>query len=698
MLAGAGGATIYGAIFAAYGLYELLPPVLAFILLVAASAGMVVLAVIHRAPAMAWLALVGAHLSPVITGDGSDAASVLLLYVFGVSLAGLAAARVMRWRSVAYLALAGGFLWPALIMLSGISAANALPLAIYLPAFLAMAAFVAWDHAGEPVLSASVAESASVSVLAFYIAAVGALFLAFIFTLSEELGFLSVWIWAAFGGGALFLAWSKEGFAVAPAMGAAATAAVFALADGAPGFPIVGAGAAFAALYGATGYAILVRREMSAPLAVASAFGPVAILAALFYAVGSLQQALGWGAAAVVVAISHMTALGHMARRPGGFDASPGAVSAYALAASLASMLAVAMSAEGLAMSVGFALQAPVVAWLWRRFGLEALKLSAIALGALSTARLLFFPETLVENVGSLPVFNWLVPAYLLPAGGFWLAARWFEGGGAARNRVVVQAMEAAAIALFAAFVGLQIRHLLNGGDLDAPYSSLLEISLQTMSWAGIAAFMRWRFGSDLTFVRSWAEKALLALAAAQTLWAPLTTQNPWWGETAPEITGPPVFNMLLLYFLGPAVAFAAAAYFCHRAGSRLMARIAALFAAFVSYVWLLLEVRRLFHAPDLSAGVIGDGESWMYSLAAIVYATIVLVLGAMRRSAIFRYAGLGALLLAVAKVFLLDMASLSGLLRATSFLGLGAALVGVAALYQRVLSPMIAQERQSAE
>ncbi|MEZ5894478.1 MAG: DUF2339 domain-containing protein [Parvularculaceae bacterium] len=77
-------------------------------LLVAASAGMVVLAVIHRTPAMAALALVGAHLSPAITSDGPGSAAVLLLYVFGLSLAGLAVARVMKWRMISYLALAGG--------------------------------------------------------------------------------------------------------------------------------------------------------------------------------------------------------------------------------------------------------------------------------------------------------------------------------------------------------------------------------------------------------------------------------------------------------------------------------------------------------------------------------------------------------------------------------------------------------------
>jgi uncharacterized membrane protein len=40
--------------------------------------------------------------------------------------------------------------------------------------------------------------------------------------------------------------------------------------------------------------------------------------------------------------------------------------------------------------------------------------------------------------------------------------------------------------------------------------------------------------------------------------------------------------------------------------------------------------------------------------------------------------------MLTAAKVFLFDMSSLGGILRALSFLGLGAALLGIGYLYQR--------------
>jgi uncharacterized membrane protein len=46
--------------------------------------------------------------------------------------------------------------------------------------------------------------------------------------------------------------------------------------------------------------------------------------------------------------------------------------------------------------------------------------------------------------------------------------------------------------------------------------------------------------------------------------------------------------------------------------------------------------------------------------------------------------AGIGLLFVVIAKIFLLDMSGLEGLLRVASFMGLGLAMLGLAYLYQR--------------
>jgi uncharacterized membrane protein len=52
------------------------------------------------------------------------------------------------------------------------------------------------------------------------------------------------------------------------------------------------------------------------------------------------------------------------------------------------------------------------------------------------------------------------------------------------------------------------------------------------------------------------------------------------------------------------------------------------------------------------------------------------------------RFASAAVIILATAKVFLIDLANLAGIWRALSFIGLGLVLVGIGYLYQRLLFP----------
>ena len=62
-----------------------------------------------------------------------------------------------------------------------------------------------------------------------------------------------------------------------------------------------------------------------------------------------------------------------------------------------------------------------------------------------------------------------------------------------------------------------------------------------------------------------------------------------------------------------------------------------------------------------------------------------LLALGFWRDVTALRHAGMVLVCLVVAKVFLIDMAGLKGLLRVFSFLGLGAALLGLGYAYRRL-------------
>jgi uncharacterized membrane protein len=64
------------------------------------------------------------------------------------------------------------------------------------------------------------------------------------------------------------------------------------------------------------------------------------------------------------------------------------------------------------------------------------------------------------------------------------------------------------------------------------------------------------------------------------------------------------------------------------------------------------------------------------------------LIVGIVLQSQPARLASAAVVVLTVAKVFLVDMADLTGIFRALSFIGLGLVLVGIGWLYQRLLFP----------
>src|SRR5690606_13900932 len=112
---------------------------------------------------------------------------------------------------------------------------------------------------------------------------------------------------------------------------------------------------------------------------------------------------------------------------------------------------------------------------------------------------------------------------------------------------------------------------------------------------------------------------------------------------------------------------------------------VAGIAALVFGFAFLGYEVRHYFNfAGDGGAAVSGDAELYAYSIVWLVYGAGLLVAGILTRQALLRYASLAVLVLVVAKVFLLDMSDLTGLLRVASFLGLGIALLALGFLYRR--------------
>ena len=89
--------------------------------------------------------------------------------------------------------------------------------------------------------------------------------------------------------------------------------------------------------------------------------------------------------------------------------------------------------------------------------------------------------------------------------------------------------------------------------------------------------------------------------------------------------------------------------------------------------------------AVCLTWGTAGETEWYAYSAAWLVFAGIGLAVGLVRRNDWLRRAALIGIGLVILKVFVSDMAALSGVLRALSFLGLGGALIGIGYAYRKL-------------
>lgn len=149
-------------------------------------------------------------------------------------------------------------------------------------------------------------------------------------------------------------------------------------------------------------------------------------------------------------------------------------------------------------------------------------------------------------------------------------------------------------------------------------------------------------------------------------------------------------FNIILLGYGLPATLAIALALTARTTRPMPYRAIAAITAVILALFYLTLEVRRIFHGPEL-AGVTSDAEQYTYSTVWLIFAIALLAIGFVLRSQPARFLALSVIAMTIAKVFLFDTANIAGIYRALSVTGLGVVLLGIGWLYQRVLYPQAA-------
>jgi uncharacterized membrane protein len=195
-----------------------------------------------------------------------------------------------------------------------------------------------------------------------------------------------------------------------------------------------------------------------------------------------------------------------------------------------------------------------------------------------------------------------------------------------------------------------------------------------------LAALWMLRRRRDIVVLWTWRLSAMLAGAAVlvvQVLFA-----NPI--AEAADVGTMPIFNGLLVAYAGPMVLAMIARQWID-ADDRKYAPFAGGVAGVLAFVYISMEVRHYFDPAFTRPGVDASGvELYAYSFFWLLFGVGLLALGFVRRIGALRHAGMILVCIVVAKVFLIDMAGLQGLLRVVSFLGLGAVLLGLGYAYRR--------------
>lgn len=673
ILAAAGIITLYGAAIGLGLIYGFVPPLIALALIVLISALAVALSLIFG-PVLAALGLTGAYIAPLLTGSDSGSILPLLPYFAIVTGAGLTLVRLKGWRFLSWLSLIGAGLWGVAAVGSSdlfaapIVTAYALGLGLtgmYFGARDARHALALPDNGVNlRYIAAGLGESQLAAHLFWVLA--GAL----IVLAGLEHGVRSVLAGglALYGGLSLFASWRRPGFALITPIAAGVTIICLILWPGEKtslAYACLAAGLAF----GLIGTLVATRLTLRAPVAAAAALMPPATLFIAFWRGGELAVHFGWGLIALAIAVLLGMVLDAMRRDDPDLKRHKGAASAYALGAILSAVLAPFLMLSGLWLGSAIAVVAAAIALVMRRFDLPLMRLAGPAAVAAGTG-LLVRPGMLSGAViSSVPVFNEMTFGFAIAIAALVIGARL-----TLKHPRVRRAYEAGAMVLGFSLIALTIRHIAGGGELNGPFDGMGEASAYAIAYLGMAASFAWRFKGE-----NWLWRTGEYVAAAIGIGGIFMAITEIGSSPVGDV---PILNLLLPAFAMPALVLAVYASGLRHAARRTEARIAGAGAMLTGFVWVSLEVARTIGTPMLRDWY-GDA-AWAYSPAWIAYAFALLFWGVWKQRSSARYASLAILILAIGKVFLIDMSALDGVARAGSFIGLGIALIGVALFYQR--------------
>lgn len=722
VLTAAGALTLFGVVYAAYGIYGYIGPGTAFGLLGLVAFATIGLSLLHG-QALAGLGLLGSMLTPALISTETPNIWALFVFLTVSWLATAAAARRQGWTVVPSLANAGLGLW-AIGYIGFSETVNAEPVILSLLIMIAGTIWLwpgdAFDKANRDVYALEEAKAETTAMRLIHLFARPSLAISFTVSLAVALpavAFLlsggGISIHPAFAMTVLLAALAALGasrhFAVWPAIFAALTAQAGIaflgqrffgfdpLLDGSAAVtlpsvssgtgPNVAASLSFGAILLLCGFSFIKRKgpadqSFASLWAFLIALFPVWIGTTSFVLFGNLGRdwlhaAYGFGLGLVLIAGAEWL---HRQNN----EAYRKPLNILVLGSFAAFALCLHTLTEGLMTTVLLSVIGFVYVLATRHRNWDVLPW-VMAVASVAVLGRIAWEPTIVgpQNLGTTPVFNALLPGYGIPAllavASAWLLRDW--PGARAKN--FLQAI-ASVMGLLA--VAILIRHAMNGGTLDDSVPTLGEQSIYTLLTIGFSGVLMtldlkspspvFRYGSMIAGV----------IAVINVLTMHFLTLNPYFtGENTGRI---PFLNLLLIGYLLPALAYGGLAYYARGKRPPPYVSMLAVAGAALGFAWATLSVRRFWQGENIAdwKGFL-QGETYSYSVVWLLIGVLLLVLGSRFNARSLRLASAAFVLISVAKAFLIDMSNLEGVLRALSFIGLGAVLIGIGLFYQKILT-----------
>ncbi len=719
VLTAAGALTLFGVVYAAYGIYDYISPTTAFILLGLVAFATIGLSLLHG-QALAGLGLLGSMLTPALIATETPDVWALFIFLTISWLATAAAARRQRWTVAPSLANAGLGLW-ALGYIAIADTISAAPPVLALLVMLAGTIFL-WPgryfdtapaETGETVTSGRRAVRAMRLLLRPSLAinltvSMAVILPAFSFlVIGAGIDLHPAVIVSALIAGLAALGASRRNAvwpAIIAALGAQAAVSVMSrsgldfigiINDTSIALPPVRTGymaeIAMALGLGAIlllcGFSFLKRKGADDPdfaqlWAGIAALFPVWLGTASFVEYGNLGR--DWLHAAYGLGLGFLLiAAAEWLHRPNN-EAYRKPLNILVLGSFAAFALSLHTLTEGLTTTILLSVIGFGYVLATRQRNWDVLPW-VMAIASVAVLGRIAWEPTIVgpHNLGLTPVFNALLPGYGIPAllaiVSAWMLRDW--PGFRAKN--FLQAI-ASLMGLLA--VAILIRHAMNGGTLDESVPTLGEQSIYTLLTIGFSGVLMtldlkspspvFRYGSMIAGV----------IAVINVLVMHFFTLNPYFtGENTGRI---PFLNLLLIGYLLPALAYGGLAYYARGKRPAAYVSLLAVAGAALGFAWATLSVRRFWQGENIAnwKGFL-QGETYSYSVVWLLIGVLLLIVGSRFNARSLRLASAAFVLISVAKAFLIDMSNLEGVLRALSFIGLGAVLIGIGLFYQKILT-----------